>query len=111
VIQRAEEIGFSQGNPQNRHLQPGKPDPDARWNAFFLQDGLEHQRHNFDCGLFALGLSLFLELGGLLAQLSGYPGNARRAVIFHDGAAAGCRIAARTTRRRWPDRHCRRQRR
>ncbi len=87
VIESAKKIWFCQRHPQDRHLQTSKPHPDTRWNPVLLQNGLKHQCHDLDRGLFSLGFCLGLERCGLLAQLARDTGHPGRTVIFDHAAA------------------------
>ena len=71
MLQGAEELGLVQRHAQHRHLQARKPDPHPGRNALLGQNGLKHQRHDFDGGLFGDGSRLFLQLG---ASLPDFPG-------------------------------------
>ena len=86
MIQVAEKLWFCQGHAQHGHLKTRKPDAHSRRDAVFGEDALEHQRHHFDDGLFAVGARLFLEFSRALAHRAGHLDHCGRAVIFNDGA-------------------------
>ena len=71
VVDVAEKVRLGQRQAQNRNLQAREPHADARRNALLRQDGLEHEGHDFDDGLFVLGARFLLEFGGLMAQAAG----------------------------------------
>ena len=102
-----EKIRVFQCHPQHRHLKPGKPDSDTGGDALLGQNGLEHQGHNFNGGLFTLGLCLLLQFDGFFAQVTGDPRNACRTVIFVKGSTR--RMGRSLTGLRWC--HSRSQRR
>ena len=99
VTRGTKKIRFRQGHAQHRHLKPGEPHPYTRGNTIFLQNGLEHQGHDFDRGLLAFGLGLFLEIRGLLTQAPRNPRHPGRAVVVDHGAGAAVRGRAVYTHR------------
>lgn len=68
MFERAEEIGFSQGDAQHRHLQTRKPHAQTGRDPLLGQNGLKHERHHLDGGAFDVGRRFPLERRGLLAQ-------------------------------------------
>jgi hypothetical protein len=92
VLDGSEEVGLGQRQAQHRHLQARKPHADAGRDALLGQDGLEHQGHDLDDGLFARPLGLGLQLGGALAQLPRHPthvGHTRLRAVAADPFGGG----------------------
>jgi len=75
VLQGTEKLGLCQCHAQHRNLQPGKPHPHARRDAFLGQNALKHEGHHLDGGFLRGGAGGLFEFGRALAQ------NHRR--LFH----------------------------
>ena len=86
VLQRTEKVRLRQCDAQHRDLQPCKPYAQRGLKAFFAQDALEHQGHDFNRGFLARCAGCLFEGCALLAQLGGN--------LFHTLHGHPCKLAA-----------------
>ncbi len=71
VIKLGKKFGGFQRHAQHRHLQAGKPDPNAARYPVFFKDGLKHQGHQLDHRLFTFRARFAFKLCRLLPHLAG----------------------------------------